>query len=370
LKAPSLRGRITLLGAVSLLFFACQSPPTPPEAAEAESLERSIWSAGASLYAPREYDLYRRDLKAIQDVLAAEAAKFGWFRNYGPVRQDLQTLLASGRSLLERIRSRRSAEETALAAEIGEGVRQAALLRSLTGYFNENGNVRKNIAQADIRLAEAEMLVRKSEFEKARRLLDDGRASIEAARDAAAKTLSRYLDPAQLALWKRWADETVAESRARGTTVFLVSKLERKLHIYRKGVRTASYDIGLGRFGLSDKMYSGDEATPEGRYKILRKYPNGSFSKALLIDYPNEEDKRSFARRKRAGAIPGKAAIGGAIEIHGGGKDSLTWGCVGLENPEMDVVYAAAAVGTAVTIVGTLAEENSILDEIRKMKRQ
>ena len=66
------------------------------------------------------------------------------------------------------------------------------------------------------------------------------------------------------------ADDTVAESKARGTTAFVVSKLERKLHIYKKGILTASYDIGLGRFGLSDKMFSGDEATPEGRYKIIR----------------------------------------------------------------------------------------------------
>jgi murein L,D-transpeptidase YafK len=370
LKSPSASGRITLLGAVSLLFFACQTPPAPPEAVEAASLERTMWSAGASLYAPREYELYRRDLKSAQDLLAAEAAKFAWFRNYGTVRQDLQTLLASGRGLLERIRSLRSAEETALASEIEECARQAALLRGLTGYFNENGSVRKNIAQAEIRLSEAEMLVRKTEFEKARRLLEDGRASIEAARDAAAKTLSRYLDKDQLGRWKRWADETVDESRSRGTTVFIVSKLERKLHVYKKGVRTASCDIGLGRFGLSDKMYSGDEATPEGRYKIVRKYPTGAFYKALLIDYPNEEDKRSFARGKRAGTIPGQAVIGGAIEIHGGGKDNLTRGCVGLENPDMDAVYAAAEVGTAVTIVGTLSEENSILDEVRKLRRQ
>jgi lipoprotein-anchoring transpeptidase ErfK/SrfK len=360
LKPPSLKGRILLLGAVSLFSLACQTPPAPPETAEAESLEQSIWSAGASLYAPREYDLYHRDLKAAQDLLAAEAAKFGWFRDYGPARRDLQSLIASGRDLLARIRSLSAAEETVLTTEIQECSRQSALLREMTGYFNENGSVRKNIAQADIRLSEAGMLVRKAEFEKARLLLEDGRTSIAAAQEAAAEVLSRYLDSSQLARWKTWADETV----------LIVSKLERKLHIYKKGVRTASLDIGLGRFGLSDKMYSGDEATPEGRYKIVRKFPNGTFYKALLIDYPNEEDKQSFARSKRAGTIPGKAGIGGAIEIHGGGKDSLTRGCVGMENKDMDAVYEAAGVGTVVTIVGTLSVEDSILAEVRKFKRQ
>jgi L,D-peptidoglycan transpeptidase YkuD (ErfK/YbiS/YcfS/YnhG family) len=329
-----------------------------------------IWSAGASLYAPREYGLYREGLKSGQDLLAAEAAKFGWFRDYGPARSDFQALLASGGELLERIRGLRSSQEKSLMAEIDGCVRQSSLLREMTEYFNENGPVRKNIAQADIQLSEAGILVRKAEFEKARTLLEEGRRSILAAQEAAAKLLSRYLDESQLARWTKWAEETIAESKARGTTAFVVSKLERKLHIYKKGVRTASFDIGLGRYGLSDKMYSGDEATPEGRYKIIRKFPNSTFYKALLIDYPNDEDRASFTRGKRAGTIPSKVGIGGEIEIHGGGKDSLTRGCVGMENMDMDAAYEAASVGTAVTIVGTLSVENSILSEVRKFQRQ
>lgn len=302
--------------------------------------------------------------------MAAEAAKFGWFRDYGPAGRDFQALLASGRGLLERIRGMRAFQEKSLTAEIEESSRQSSVLREMTEYFNENGPVRKNIAQADIRLSEAEILVRKAEFEKARGMLEDGRRAILAAQEAAAKLLSRYLDDTQLARWTKWADETIAESKARGTTVFVVSKLERKLHIFKKGARTASFDIGLGRFGLSDKMYSGDDATPEGRYKIVRKFPNSTFYKALLIDYPNEENRESFARGKRAGTIPLKAGIGGEIEIHGGGKDSLTRGCVGMENKDMDAVFEAAAVGTAVTIVGTLSVENSILSEVRKFQRR
>lgn len=370
MKPRSLRGRILLLGAVSLFSFACQTPPAPPEAAEAERLEQTIWSAGASLYAPEEYARYRQGLKSGLDLLAAEGAKFGWFRNYGPARLDFQALVASGRALLERIRGMRAFQEKTLTAEIEESVRQSSLLRQMTEYFNENGPVRKNIAQADIRLSEARILVSKAEFEKARALLEDGRKAILAAEEAATKLLSRYLDEAQLARWAKWVEDTIAESKTRGATTFVVSKLERKLHIYKKGVRTASYDIGLGRFGLSDKMFSGDEATPEGRYRIIQKFPNSTFYKALLIDYPNEEDRESFARGKRAGTIPVKAGIGGEIEIHGGGKDSLTRGCVGMENKDMDEVYGAAAVGTAVTIVGTLSVENSILAEVRKFRRQ
>jgi L,D-peptidoglycan transpeptidase YkuD (ErfK/YbiS/YcfS/YnhG family) len=370
LKPRSLKGRILLAGVLSFLSFACQTPPAPPEAAEAERLERSLWSAGASLFAPEEYEAYRAKRKAGRDLVSGEEAKFGWFRDYGTATKALRSLLQSGNDLLSRIRDLRASREDVLTSEIRECARQASILKDMTGYFNENSTVRNTLTRANIQLSEAEMLVGKAEFDKARILLENGRRSIVSAQEAAARVLNRYLDERQLAKWKMWVGASILESKTRGVTVFVISKLERRLHVYRNGQRTASFEIGLGRYGLSDKRYSGDDATPEGRYKIVRKYPNGSFYKALLIDYPNEEDQATFARGKRAGTIPRQAVIGGAIEIHGGGKDSLTRGCVGLENKDMDAVFEAAAVGTPVTIVGTLVPDNPILTEVRKFLRR
>ena len=112
-------------------------------------------------------------------------------------------------------------------------------------------------------------------------------------------------------------------------------------------------------------MKSGDNATPEGKYRIIRKNPRSLYHKALLIDYPNEEDKRRFEQAKKDGIIPAGAAIGGDIEIHGGGRDSLTQGCISLDNDHMDEVYALAEVGTHVTIIGTLELENFVIRAIR-----
>jgi murein L,D-transpeptidase YafK len=131
-----------------------------------------------------------------------------------------------------------------------------------------------------------------------------------------------------------------------------------------------SYAIGLGKYGLSDKLYQGDEATPEGKYRIIRKYPETPFYKALLINYPNADDLKVFAEARKKGMIPGKNDAGGAIEIHGGGKNKLTQGCIGLENSDMDDIYKIAEVGTAVTIVGTLSVEGTILAEIEKFGKQ
>ena len=105
--------------------------------------------------------------------------------------------------------------------------------------------------------------------------------------------------------------------------------------------------------------------TPEGRYKIVKKNAQSRYYKALLIDYPNESDKRRFALAKKKGLIPAGAAIGGLIEIHGGGKDSLTNGCVGVENSVMDRLFPEVSVGTVVTIIGSLESANKLLSDLR-----
>ncbi|NTV81218.1 MAG: L,D-transpeptidase, partial [Candidatus Aminicenantes bacterium] len=177
--------------------------------------------------------------------------------------------------------------------------------------------------------------------------------------------ISRYLDPNQVKAWKQAADETIAESRRRKTTAIIVSKLERRLAVYRNGTLSRTYDVGLGFNGLADKRVAGDNATPEGRYSVVRKIPTSLYHKALLIDYPNDEDRRWFAREKARGNIPPGASIGGNVEIHGGGQDSLTRGCVSLDNAMMDELYALAQVGTPVTIIGTMEPENFVIKAIR-----
>jgi murein L,D-transpeptidase YafK len=133
------------------------------------------------------------------------------------------------------------------------------------------------------------------------------------------------------------------------------------LTLFKKGKEIAVYGIGLGKFGLSDKLYAGDEATPEGRYKIVKKNAHSRYYKALLLDYPNEYDRRQFVVAKKQGLVPARATIGGLIEIHGGGNDFLTNGCVGVENSVMDKIFPEVAVGTAVTIVGSLESAQKLL---------
>jgi L,D-peptidoglycan transpeptidase YkuD (ErfK/YbiS/YcfS/YnhG family) len=368
LKKPTKQGRFLLL-ALILFFEACQTPPVPSEVAQAEALEQTLRGAGGFIYEEENYARFQAGLKAARGNLAREKAKWGWFRNYRPLQSELRDLLKKGADLLSDARERKAAASRNVVERMLPLKSRIDRLKNMTQYFNESGDVRKNLSQAEIKLAEADLLIRKEQLEPVREKLQNCSLYIEQAEEAIFAVLSRYLEKGQLEKWNRWADETIAESRKKGIVVIVVNKLERRLILYNKGAAVANYEIGLGKYGLSDKLYSGDDATPEGRYLVIRKIPSSPFYKALLINYPNEEDKRAFAAAKKNGLVPSEAGIGGSIEIHGGGKDNLTRGCVGLEDKEMDEVFRLAGTGTPVTIVGALSLENSILAEIKKLRK-
>jgi L,D-peptidoglycan transpeptidase YkuD (ErfK/YbiS/YcfS/YnhG family) len=365
LKAPS-RSRFGLLAVLACVCFACRPAPVPPEVQEAESLQLSLERAGASYLTPSEYERFRSGLIDLRARVAREKAKFGWWRDFRGVAEDGRKAAALGRTALAAALSLKEGR----AGHLREGAAQIrermARLVGMTRYFNEDDAVRKVLTQAEIKLGGMDLMTRSEKFEEAAALLADASGFVSGAEREIVRLLERYRDVEEQKKWKRWADETVAETKARGTTAIVVSKLERTLTIFRKGKAVAAYEIGLGKYGLSDKLYQGDEATPEGKYRIIRKYPETPFYKALLINYPNAEDLKAFAEASRKGLIPGRSDAGGAIEIHGGGKNKLTQGCVGLENADMDEVYRIAEVGTPVTIVGTLSVEGSILAEIGK----
>jgi lipoprotein-anchoring transpeptidase ErfK/SrfK len=79
------------------------------------------------------------------------------------------------------------------------------------------------------------------------------------------------------------------------------------------------------------------------------------YYKALLLDYPNADDRRAFARARRAGEVSAGTGIGGLIEIHGEGGLGRDWtkGCVALTNADIDDLFQRVDVGTPVTIVGS-----------------
>ncbi len=357
--------RKTAVFVLAVLLFGCRTSPVPPEVLEASLQEQDLWRAGASLFAGQEHTAYTRTLSSARKTLDAENLKLGWFRDYGRVRREFQSALRAGEALKSQVRSIIAVKTSSL-TEIAAAVRsRLQTLDGLTRSLVERGEARRQLAQGSILLSEADGLMKQAKFDEAAAKLDSASSLAAKAERSVVSYIARYLDPAQVRAWKSAADETIADSRKRGVTALIVSKLERRLSVYKNGEIIRTYDVGLGFNGLADKRHSGDNATPEGRYTIIRKIPTSLYYKALLINYPNDEDRKWFTREKARGNIPRSVGIGGDVEIHGGGPDSLTRGCVSLDNNKMDELYAMVSVGTPVTIIGTMELENYVIKAIK-----
>lgn len=143
----------------------------------------------------------------------------------------------------------------------------------------------------------------------------------------------------------------------KGQTVLLIDKMEATCMVLKGGKIVKVCDAEFGPNWMGDKSLQGDRVTPQGRYKVTQKKKGAKtkFHKALLLDYPNEQDRARFDQLKKHGKIAGNAKIGGLIEIHGGGGKQIHWtdGCIALENNDMDAIYNFCQAGTPVFIIGS-----------------
>jgi len=141
----------------------------------------------------------------------------------------------------------------------------------------------------------------------------------------------------------------------------VVRKSCRTLDVYSYGTRVRSFPAVFGLNGRGSKLYEGDLRTPSGLYMIVDKRPHPRWRRFLLLDYPNVQDLHRYWLAMEAGDIPrrgdGYATVGGAVGIHGTDKPSLnrrnvdwTWGCISLENPDVEDLARLVPVGTLVLI--------------------
>lgn len=352
--------RVAFLGLLLFSIASCSATPPPREAKLAEVQEQSLWGAGAPVYAPTEYDTYKLGLRKANDLLLKEQARFEWFRQYEPARDEYRKVLAQGERVLKLVEERKAEKSSSIKARLQLYTNRVETSGRLSSIINEGRLARRSLTRAEILLREARALHDAGKLFEAEEKLSQVPEYLSAAEDALSPILSRFVDKKHVAMWQRWVEETVANSKAAGAYAIVVSKVDRSLILYKAGKPITTYDVGLGRNGSLDKLHAGDGATPEGKYYITKKLPRSRYYKALLINYPNEEDRSRFAEAKRKGIISRRVGIGGLVEIHGGGKDSMTYGCVALENAEMEELYNIVGVGTPVTIVGALDHKSGI----------
>jgi len=208
------------------------------------------------------------------------------------------------------------------------------------------------ISSARLCLETSRLLAGQNEYEDALMALIKGRLWL----GQLSNTLGEYAnDEAQkINQWRSWVQQTLAESRKQGTYAVIIDKSAHKTYLVGSGKLVHTYYCELGYNSAHSKLFAGDGATPEGKYKVTSVKARGSkYYKALLINYPNDPDKRRFRENKRKGIISAHARIGGLIEIHGDGGRGEDWteGCVALTNGDMDHLMRYVTMGTPVTIV-------------------
>lgn len=346
-----------LIVAVSV-SAACSEAPAPAEIQQALSQREELRGAGADLYAPESFQRYQQAILAGEERFRVEQERFAWFRDYVPVQQQFQAVLTQGEGVRQEVLAEQERERNDLQGRIEHLGRRLKALRRLSADLKDARLARRRLVETELILAEAQSRFRKGEARAALAALERAGDHLGPLLKLVKPLLGRYADPDQVRRWRSLVATALAESERNKGYLIVVSKLDRELLLYRGGKLQQRYAAGLGFNFLSDKIQAGDRATPEGSYRVVKKLPNSSFYRALLIDYPNAEDRGRFAEAKEQGRIPKNARIGSLIAIHGGGKDGMTNGCVALENDQMLSLFNTVGVGTPVVIIGTLDMDN------------
>lgn len=142
----------------------------------------------------------------------------------------------------------------------------------------------------------------------------------------------------------------------------LIDKSDYRLYLYEDVTLRKIYKVTFGNKDQSNKMIEGDRRTPEGTFHILSKRFDKSWSRFMLLDYPNENSWERFHQLQSSGKISAEATIGGGIGIHGveynsgirdnyvEGQINWTLGCISMKNADVNELYEVIKVGTPVVI--------------------
>jgi hypothetical protein len=223
-------------------------------------------------------------------------------------------------------------------------------------------SVRKNYEFGKLSLEQGLNAFGKGDIMLATKRLNEGKAKISVADKEVNVLIKEYFN--DFPKWQNSLTATIRLSSQNKNYAFIVDKIKHKGYLYYCGKLSKEYDVEFGRNWIGDKHYAGDKATPEGMYKITKKKADSGYHKALLLNYPNEQDFAAFNSKKRQGLISKNSRIGGLIEIHGNGGrgDDWTSGCVALTDKDIDELFSRVSVGTPVTIIGSTMSLSELLN--------
>jgi lipoprotein-anchoring transpeptidase ErfK/SrfK len=349
---------LLVLGAGPALLGGCDKPPLQDLERARRAMVRAA-EAGGVLRAPDVCAAAQAALTQAEAEIRLQIRRSSWSRDFDQAKTLTRTALDASQSCVAHARAardlRRRRAEEALASL------QAAIARTqgLGRHIPDDSGIKSQVLKAEISLGEGRSSFQSGQFERAEEAAARGEAQVRGAVQAMDQFIDAFRSSPRVATWKRWAAEAVREAKRGGQAVILVDKLRRQLLVLR-GDEETSYVVDLGAGGIESKTRAGDDSTPEGHYKIteVRNPGQTRYYRALMLNYPNDDDRARFRALQKAGLLPRDGRIGGNIEIHGeGGRDQdWTMGCVALSNGDMDDLVGRVTKGTSVTIVGMIPD--------------
>lgn len=363
---PYVAASLRYIGAMALCasLTACVET-VPPEMLEAiESLDRDLLQLRAAEVAPGDYAAFAHQWVTLRTRLEGEEDSIRWPWEPNDLEEALRHLQADGARTVARLAAQQEAERRAASRQLTDVEERAHAIALQVSAIDSRLILAEKPVETDLLLKQARAFYEQGLYDQSLNASDLAARHLTAQSALLQRELGRYTSPDRIAQWQRMARETIAWSKKHKASAIVVSKAERSLTLYRNGQKVVSYPVRLGFNGIKEKRYQGDGATPEGRYRVAGKRGRGQtqFYRALLLDYPNQEDRRRFLNDRQKGRIPAFRDIGGQIEIHGVESELMaqTLGCVMLENPQMAALFERVDNGTPVTIVGALLEHNSV----------
>lgn len=343
--------------AAATALFLYPYPPVP--AAEVESARLALQDARreARDLAPEPLRQAETAAVVMERLLAQDRSRWLRFQRMESLDQAIEDVRTfSGEAIADARLARKGRLDTGR-EEHRRLVAELAGLKSGVNFLPpKERRARSAFARAELALAQASSALQSGDLAQLASSLAAAQSEVSRTREALDSRYARFNDPQWRQRWQSWADATVAASRG-GKVAVIVHKLDRQVYVYRDGRLSEKFEADLGRNALAHKVTAGDGATPEGRYHVTEKRANGTtrWYKALMLNYPNEEDLKNFHAMRKRGEVPRGRGPGSLIEIHGHGGKNSNWtdGCVAVRNAAMDRLFAAVPVGTAVAIVGT-----------------
>jgi L,D-peptidoglycan transpeptidase YkuD (ErfK/YbiS/YcfS/YnhG family) len=335
---------------LGLLLFSCQDPPMGALERAKGALNRAE-TAGALRY---NEDNYRDAEKLIKDgwmEMAHQNGRLAPFRNYSKADSLLYLAFRTAYQAESLTVSIRSNLDSLARSERDEFRRELKNWREVIDGSLNNFQAEWHWTAAEMALQIAENLMAKAEYEEALENLKRGRRELALVENSIAEYQN---DAAQkIGVWRRWVNETLSQSRTAGSYAVIIDKTAHKAYLVRGGELFQTYKCEVGYNSGRQKLFAGDGSTPEGVYYVTKAKRASKFYRALLINYPNQQDLSRLRDNKAKGVISRYSRAGALIEIHGEGGKNTDWtdGCVALTNRDIEQLMQYATVGTPVTIV-------------------